>query len=509
MKKKKILIFLLLFLVLALAVAFLGFSKLKYVFNPNYAEYKDYLAELPFFGKKEIDLSETQDFEVIRLFKDSFPDIALRYKISLPKIGEVESGVETLEFDSLSKSEFSKLTSLLRYLPNLREISIGNLGEGESFNLEELSSFRESFPDLKFNVQSLILGSLSAENFADLSSLFEYIPGIKELNLGNLGGDSSFKANDLLSLKSKYPETTFTGKYEFHGKVFDLTDSVVDINHIRLSDNGDEILALALCMPNLEFLDMDSCGIPNERMAEIRDALPNAKVVWRIWFGRDYTVRTDVETILASYSKPSSNILRNHNVQPLKYCRDVKNLDLGHNFITDISFISEMKNLEVCIIGLNSWSDLSPIANCTKIHYLEISDTQLDSLEALRGLKNLKNLNAANNRNLSDLSPLYDLDLDCFWLGCYHKVSKEQIWDFWHTFRDCEFNITTPDSMDQGWRADKRYYPIIDIFKYIQRPIPYSLYWLDPLVQPQDMVDRENFLKEMAEVGEYPEHELK
>lgn len=508
MKKKKILIFLLLFLVLALAVAFLGFSKLKYVFNPNYAEYKDYLAELPFFGKKEIDLSETQDFEAIRLFKDSFPDIALRYKISLPKIGEVESGVETLEFDSLSKSEFSKLTSLLRYLPNLREISIGNLGEGESFNLEELSSFRESFPDLKFNVQSLILGSLSAENFTDLSSLFEYLPGIKELNLGNLGGDSSFKANDLLSLKSKYPETTFTGKYEFHGKVFDLTDSVVDINHIRLSDNGDEILALALCMPNLEFLDMDSCGIPNERMAEIRDALPNVKVVWRVWFGRNYTARTDVERILAS-KPPEGGLLINNNVQTLKYCTDVKYLDLGHNGITDISFVSEMKDLEVCIIGLNSWSDISPLSNCTKIEYLEIMDVRLDNLEPLRNMKGLKHLNAANNLFLRDISPLFDLDLERLWLGCAHNIPTEQIREFKKQFPDCRINTTVVDSMSQGWRLHERYKELKETFGYFHSIIPYNFYWLDPLVQPQDMVDRDNFLKEMAEVGEYPEYELK
>lgn len=444
-RKKQYYTILILVIVLFLAVLF-GFSRLQYLFSKNYSEYKDFFSQLPFFGEGELDLRGNTDYEKIVSFKSSYPEISVKYSVILPQIGEVPDNIETLEFDSLTSAEFSELSSVLKYLPNVREIS-----------------------------------------------------------LGNFGGENAFKSQDLLSLKNNHPDVYFTGKYEFYGKIFDLADSIVDINHIRLDDNGDEIFALALCMPNLEFLDMDSCGVPNERMAEIRDALPNAKVVWRIWFGRDYTVRTDVETILASYSKPSTNILRNHNVQPLKYCRDVKNLDLGHNFITDISFISEMKDLEVCIIALNSWTDLSPIASCTKIRYLEIADTRLDSLEALRNLKNLKDLNAGNNRNLSDISPLYDLQLDSLWLGCYHKIPKSQIQDFQKTFPNCIINTTTPDSWDQGWRVNHRFFPIVDIFQYLRRPIPYVLYWLDPLVQPEDMVDRESFLKEMAAVGEYPD----
>ena len=46
--------------------------------------------------------------------------------------------------------------------------------------------------------------------------------------------------------------------------------------------------------------DRDYCGVSNEAMAQIRDENPNVEVVWRIWFGENYSVRTDVERILAS-----------------------------------------------------------------------------------------------------------------------------------------------------------------------------------------------------------------
>lgn len=45
---------------------------------------------------------------------------------------------------------------------------------------------------------------------------------------------------------------------------------------------------------------MDSCGVSDEEMAAIRDDFPDVNVVWRIWFGTGYSVRTDVEKILAS-----------------------------------------------------------------------------------------------------------------------------------------------------------------------------------------------------------------
>ena len=107
-------------------------------------------------------------------------------------------------------------------------------------------------------------------------------------------------------------------------------------------------------------------------MEQIRDALPGVKVVWRIWFGQSYSVRTDVEKILAS--KPSAGgLLWDSDVQVLKYCTDVKYIDLGHNErITDISFAAYMPKLEVAIFAMNDIADISALANCPELEYLEI-----------------------------------------------------------------------------------------------------------------------------------------
>ena len=78
----------------------------------------------------------------------------------------------------------------------------------------------------------------------------------------------------------------------------------------------------------------------------------------------------------------------------LKYCTDVKYLDLGHNeILTDISFVRGMPDLEVAIFAINNISDAGPLADCTKLEYLEINSTNITDLTPLSNLTGLHHLN--------------------------------------------------------------------------------------------------------------------
>ncbi|MBQ4224266.1 MAG: leucine-rich repeat domain-containing protein, partial [Prevotella sp.] len=44
-----------------------------------------------------------------------------------------------------------------------------------------------------------------------------------------------------------------------------------------------------------------------------------------------------------------------------RYCTKLKGLDLGHNAITDISFIENMPHLRVLILADNDLTDISPL----------------------------------------------------------------------------------------------------------------------------------------------------
>ena len=218
-------------------------------------------------------------------------------------------------------------------------------------------------------------------------------------------------------------------------------------------------------------------------MAVIRDAYPDVNVVWRIWFGDSYSVRTDVEKILAS--KPSAGgLVRDRDAEALKYCTKVKYLDVGHNeILTDISFVSYMPELEAAVLAMNNIADLSPLASCKKLEYLEIqTNARITDLSPLASCTELEHLNIANCRNFSDITPLFGLNkLKRLWLGCSAPVPQEQIEEFAVLHPDCELNTTVwSDPTSEGWRVDhvdpytnqvyydERYEKLIEQFGYLE-----------------------------------------
>ena len=275
--------------------------------------------------------------------------------------------------------------------------------------------------------------------------------------------------------------------YEFHIKdrYLNLRDEVLDLRYVRMED---DTLArqIAACMVNLKTLDMDGCCLPNETMAALRDDMPDVEVIWRVNFGRYYSVRTNVERILASMPGKAGNLVHN-NVKNLQYCTKVKYLDLGHNnYLDTIEFVRYMPDLEVAILALNCVEDFSPLADCPKLEYLELFNTHLHDLRPLAELKNLKHLNICFNFAIRDISPLYGLtQLERLWIGKHCPVSPEQIAEMQRCAPNCEINTTAPDPTEEGWRAHKNPDGSLSRYEILRRQFGYqesdfAYYWNDP-----------------------------
>ena len=117
-------------------------------------------------------------------------------------------------------------------------------------------------------------------------------------------------------------------------------------------------------MNHCTYLDMDGTDVANEELGKLRELFPETKIVWRVWFGTNYSVRTDAERILASKPTVGGMI---YDPSPLQYCTEIKYLDLGHNDeMVDLSFTMYMPKLEVLIIatktarGWSIWSSTPP-----------------------------------------------------------------------------------------------------------------------------------------------------
>ena len=334
----------------------------------------------------------------------------------------------------------------------------------------------------------------------DIETLLEVKPYLKNLESLVLGNEQRNPVvwDEICEMEQAFPGVRIVYRFDMYGKTFTLWDEKMDLNHRAVDDNGEHIREVIRCMPNLTFLDLDTCGIDSEHCASIRDDFPDVEVVWRIWFGsgRNYTARTDVERILAS--KPSAfGALTTENTHDLMYCTKVRYLDLGHNdALKTIDFCAYMPDLEVAILAMTfRVKDLEPLRNCVKLEFLELQSNDITDVSPLSGLYNLEYLNLVQNFDLKDISPLYGLTkLKKLYLGCTDPVPKEQVEHFKECVPKCAVNTISFDPHEGDWRYDfnreshlsERYELLKEQFGYNGDASPYSIARNDPLYEPHD-----------------------
>lgn len=467
------------------------------VLQEGEVEKLDQLPEL-----ERVDLSGSECYAEIMDWAQAHPDVAVKYTVAFPDGTAALNTDEALSLGSISPDDAARAALLASYLPALKTLDLSGTGLSPAGAYE----FYKALDGVDINYSSTLLGQsvdyatksldLSAITPAELSAAVETLPYLPALKTVELGSDAStaLSLDDISRLVNSCPEADFNFSFTLYGKSFTLLDRKMDLNHIQIEDGGALVSSVVACMKNLSYLDMDSCGVSNEDMAAIRDRFPDVKVVWRVWFGDFYTARTDVEKILAS--KPSvGGELRNRDAESLKYCTDVKYLDIGHNeHFSDISFISYMPKLEVAVLAMDPIEDISPLANCPELEYLELqTNDKLSDLTPLAGLTKLEHLNIARCAQISDITPLYNLtNLKRLWLGRTRQVPEEQIAELFARLPYTTINTSVwEDPTGEHWRVtdlntttwmysyDERYELLCEQFGYLEGD--YSLPGNDPL----------------------------
>ena len=448
---------------------------------------------------ESVDLSGSRCYDAILEWAERNPQVAVRYTVALPDGREAACDSRSLDLSGLSEAQLLELLPDLRYLPELETLELGS----GTLHVETLQELAQAFPALTLDYRFTLGGQSHSldETGLDLSAgvnaqeLLPWLPCMTALKWVELGrGDAETGPVDwqeLAAMQQAAPWAEFRYAFTLYDKDFTLQDSVMDLNHIKMQDQGALVLQVASCMPQLRTLDMDFCEVDDEHMAAIREALPQTEVIWRIWFGRNYTARTDAERILASNPDRGGDLTK-ANTESLKYCTKVKYLDLGHNLeLEDISFVANMPDLEIAVLAMNQWSDARPLLNCPKLWYLEMQTGACSDLRPIAELKNLKHLNICYCLALRDMSPIYDLDLDRLWVGSISPIPHEQVEEYHRRHPNCEINDTCVDPTTEGWRykgwdeygmtiIDPAYRVLRDVFGYNEEQTTYNYPQNDP-----------------------------
>ena len=464
--------------------------------------------------------------------KAACPSVSFSYAVDL--LGrQLPLDTDTVDLSGITSSDVNAAAAGLSLLPNVSNIKIAdNATTDGSLQWADITTISQAVPNAAIDYNFSVCGinatmsdtalDLSSISSADIDSIFAVLPGMTRLSSINLGSESNgFSLSDVDRLAEACPNAAISYQTSVYGVPVNLADEYLDLNHISISDGGAAVRQLLPHMKNLKGLDMDSCGVSDTSMAAIRDENPNVNVVWRVWFGENYSCRTDVVKILAS--KPSKGgELTNSNTSSLKYCTKVKYIDLGHNDdLTDFSFIACMPDLQIAVISITGISDLTPFAGCSELLYLEMGNTKVSDISPLASCTKLQHLNIGTNYSISDISPIYDLPLRRLWIGVADPVPQSQVDEYRSRHPECIVNTTCASGNERdakgnvinegfttdGWKTYQKYltndWNTYANFGYFpsQRPIgyfkvvylayeynleegAYAFTWNDPMYEP-------------------------
>ena len=245
----------------------------------------------------------------------------------------------------------------------------------------------------------------------------------------------------------------------------------VDISHNDVKDV--DIDAVIERLPNLERLVMIDCGLDNDGYASLQDRHPDIKIVWEIVL--DYwTIRTDVVAFSTFKTTAEEFYMNNDDAYYLKYCNELVALDLGHNYVSDLSFLEYMPELKVLILvdnvkekdgeTLRHLTDLSEVGYCTKLRYLEIFANNVSDFSFMENLTELEDLNISYN-SVSSIQYMQNMpNIKKLWMEhTYIPYSGYQT--LARLYPNARIVVSGEGSVDQGWRSGARYVAVRRMFR--------------------------------------------
>ncbi len=449
---------------------------------------------------RKADLRGSDCYREIYDWAYQHPEVEVLYSVPLPGGRGADSSEQELDLRWLTSREVPALAEALLYLPQVRTVYLPDVG-GDRLSVNDMDTIHSRLPDAVFHfsvsisnktfdseAESVDLRDVRNVSMQDIAVILSCMSRLRSVELGS-ESRGAISWEEIAMLQQNCPNAKFHYSFTLYGKNADLDTETLDFRGVPVSDNGAELYKALACMNHCTYVDMDNTGVTNESMGQLRELHPETKFVWRIWFGENYSVRTDVERILAS--KPSVGGMI-YDASMLQYCTEMKYLDLGHNDeLADFSFVSHMPKLEVLIIAMTAVTDISPLAQCPALEYLELNSTAISDLSPLAACTALHHLNIAGCPNIRDITPLYGLtELERLWIGRNTPVPADQAVHFKALVPGCTVNTTTDDPHGDAWRFTA-YDPEIPKYYWVPRYEllreqmgynyqEYSFYWLDP-----------------------------
>ncbi len=343
----------------------------------------------------------------------------------------------------------SGLTANAEYLQGLTAIDFGSTVPTPA----QVQAVKTAFPNAKVTFgQVELFGQrvsvqetelhLSHGQTAEAAQALAVLPSVTDVYLSE-----DIPLEDAAALCTAHPSLTYHYTVTLFGQTLTTDMETVSYFRVPIGDEGlEQFRKLLPMMHKLTCLTLDWCGTSDEAMAALRQEFSGRfRVEWRIFFG-EYNCLTDTYKIWANY-------LTTEQAYPLRYCTEVKYMDIGHSqTLEHIDFAAYMPNLEVLILGdCRAIQSLEPLRGCTKMEYLEMYRLPVSDLSPLSGMTELEHLNISE-MPITDISPLEGLPkLKRLWSN-NNPALAQQVLDYGKRHTDCTVLTNGGHPVFYHWR---------------------------------------------------------
>lgn len=305
------------------------------------------------------------------------------------------------------------------------------------------------------------LAFASGESVSEVETFIRDNPG-KAVPLSVEGMDAAA----LSALLAEYPDVEFEYTLSLCGQEVSSTQTELILEGEVTPEMVLELKTWLPCLPALSKVDMYDTELPDEGMEYFFTTYPDIRFGWTLHVGRWY-VRTDAEAF-STLKTPESSRFKTGHFEKLRYCYQLKALDLGHNSITDISFLENLTEIRVLILADNKITDITPLKNLRNLQYVELFMNRISDISPICDNPLLLDVNLTYNR-IYDWSPLTTCpNIERLWFG-ENGIKGEERDKVAEAFPNTQIIYST-GSTGYGWRNHPRYDVIYEIFhtgKYI------------------------------------------
>ena len=273
-------------------------------------------------------------------------------------------------------------------------------------------------------------------------------------------GEVRWRPTDLLRLKQEMGgDSELAFSTQWCGTVITQEDTDIILGEGKGVSEAD-IRALIVLCPNLKRLDLHELHhLSNDVMIPMLEEFPDIEFVWWLSLNKRHHVVTNA-TAYSGFNMPDEPVkIRSDDLELLKYCPGLKALDLGHNKITTLDWVRWCPDLEMLILGDNWWiEDITPLGTLKHLQFLEMFTCSFSDVSPLANCTELLDLNLSYCDNITDLSPLESLPaLERFWGNHMKGLTQEEKDRFTANMPGTVCMFRGVHATSDGWRDHERY----------------------------------------------------